>query len=545
MRNIAKEVYNSDLRDNQRHFLNFYDKNHDKNIIAEMPTGSGKSLIAMHIGLNHPDIGTVFIVTPTKDLMKQYERDFGHLDDVMLLAGKNEYNCIEGKEFNLSAESCTHDENKPCDFHYSMDRASSDCCEYSKRINLFSEYKVVVTNYHMMMALIQIKQSKPWHSPLIIWDEGHKFQDIIRDMAGIEYNSARMARITDDDLSDSIYKYIQNDEGNLQNILNELDYYQKLYNTKETISRKRYLERIDKKLRIISQYEYLKPEPYEKEDDNGNRESCIRVIPVDYTQLTKATYAKAAFNHLMMSGTIHYPQMKTDNRLDILEKITGMPMDVIYQTPVEYHFKQENIEKIAPVNLNNIYYNNSNNYNDFKNVYGPLIDLIKEKNVNTMIHFNAMWQCKHMKRALRDLGYKKPVYDFHNGENNTKSKQKIKEDFIRTGGVIVGSSLHEGLDFPGDQLEMVVIGRSKFVPYDELDKFYPGEKDKIPNKIRKIWEGLKLRGVPNIEQEEYRLTTLQQIGRLQRKSDDEGIVVICNHKFIHRSISKDFDKVKI
>ena len=37
MKNIAREIYGSDLRDNQKHFLNFYRLHQNQNIIAEMP----------------------------------------------------------------------------------------------------------------------------------------------------------------------------------------------------------------------------------------------------------------------------------------------------------------------------------------------------------------------------------------------------------------------------------------------------------------------------------------------------------------------------
>ena len=98
-RNIAKEVFNCDFRKNQKHFFEFFIKHENQNIIADAPTGSGKSIIAIQIAINLERPGTVFIVTPTKDLMKQYERDFGHLKDVMLLAGKNEYNCKDFEGF--------------------------------------------------------------------------------------------------------------------------------------------------------------------------------------------------------------------------------------------------------------------------------------------------------------------------------------------------------------------------------------------------------------------------------------------------------------
>jgi len=65
-RNIAKEVYSTDFRENQKHFFKFFNEHENQNIIADAPTGSGKSLIAIQIAINLQRLGTVFIVTPTK-----------------------------------------------------------------------------------------------------------------------------------------------------------------------------------------------------------------------------------------------------------------------------------------------------------------------------------------------------------------------------------------------------------------------------------------------------------------------------------------------
>jgi superfamily II DNA or RNA helicase len=152
------------------HFFDYFIEHSDRNIIADAPTGIGKSLIAIQIGINLERPGTVFVVTPTKDLMKQYERDYGNLEDVMLLADKNEYKCKANPD--LTAELCTHKPNAPCEHNYSK---TKDSCEYSKKISTFMDYKVVVTNYHMMLALIKIRPALQWGCPLIIWDESHKF----------------------------------------------------------------------------------------------------------------------------------------------------------------------------------------------------------------------------------------------------------------------------------------------------------------------------------------------------------------------------------
>ena len=117
----------------------------------------------------------------------------------------------------------------------------------------------------------------------------------------------------------------------------------------------------------------------------------------------------------------------------------------------------------------------------------------------------------------------------------------ILKRFVEIGGCIIGRSLHKGIDFPVKELEVVIIGRSSYVPSSEEDKYYPGTKSRIPNKIRKTWNGLQQRGVKDIEQEEYRLKTLQQIGRLQRTSIDTATVILCNQWTIHKDILKDLE----
>ena len=536
MRNIAKEVHNSDFRENQLHFFNYFKEHENQNIIADAPTGIGKSLIAIQIGINLERPGTVFIVTPTKDLMKQYERDYGSLKDVMLLAGKSEYKCISRPD--LTAELCTHSLRSPCKHNYSL---TKDACEYSKRISTFMDYKVVVTNYHMMLALIKIRPALQWGCPLIIWDESHKFQDIIREMTGIEYNHSRACRIIDEELSEIIYNFFNNVQTPIEEIKTELIPYEEKYNTKEDINKRRWIERLETQLHYRIQYDYLPAEKYEKIISKDERERCIRVIPVDYTSLSRSTFMEAAPQHLMMSGTIHFPQHNEIERLKLIGLITGMEMDHIYETPKKYRFDDRNIIKKAPHNLSMINYRNSRDYNDFKQAYGPLLRFLEKEYRITMIHFNAKWQCENMVHALKDSGYKFPVYNFHEGRNNTETKQHIKKRFIETGGCIIGSSLHEGIDFPGKELEVVIIGRSPYVPRNEEDKYHPSTNRHIPNKIRKTWNGLEQRGVRGIEQEEYRLKTLQQIGRLQRTSSDMGIIILCNQWTIHKDILNDFE----
>ena len=51
MRNIAKEVHDKNFRENQKHFFKYFKEHENQNIIADAPTGIGKSLIAIQIGM--------------------------------------------------------------------------------------------------------------------------------------------------------------------------------------------------------------------------------------------------------------------------------------------------------------------------------------------------------------------------------------------------------------------------------------------------------------------------------------------------------------
>ena len=179
--------------------------------------------------------------------------------------------------------------------------------------------------------------------------------------------------------------------------------YEEKYNTKKDINKRRWIERVEVQLHYRIQYEYLPAEEYEKILSKDQRETCIRVIPVDYTSLSKTTFMEAAPQDLMMSGTIHYPQCKKESkRLELISKITGMKMDFIYETPRKYRFDNSKIVKKAPHNLSLINYRNSRDDKDFKRSYGPLIKYLVNEYRNVMIHFNAKWQCEKMVRHLKN-----------------------------------------------------------------------------------------------------------------------------------------------
>jgi hypothetical protein len=158
----------------------------------------------------------------------------------------------------------------------------------------------------------------------ITFQLSHKFQDIIREMTGIEYNHSRACRIIDEELSEIIYNFFNDVQTPIEEIKTELIPYEEKYNTKEDINKRRWVERLETQLHYRIQYDYLPAEKYEKIISKDERERCIRVIPVDYTSLSRSTFMEAAPQHLMMSGTIHYPQHNEIERLKLIGLITGM-----------------------------------------------------------------------------------------------------------------------------------------------------------------------------------------------------------------------------
>jgi ATP-dependent DNA helicase DinG len=108
----------------------------------------------------------------------------------------------------------------------------------------------------------------------------------------------------------------------------------------------------------------------------------------------------------------------------------------------------------------------------------------------------------------------------------------VSERFRRErGAILLGvQSLWEGVDFPGEALEIVVVAKLPFsVPDDPL--------------VEARAERLRDRGLDpfmNDAVPEAVLRFRQGMGRLIRRADDRGVLVVCDPRLIHASYRGPF-----
>lgn len=177
-----------------------------KNVIVEAPVGSGKSAIAVTLGLKSKDS---YVITPRKSLQNQYFEDFS--SKVYLMKGRGAYPCTYYKhtspprikqvinQINTTGRadlikgefSCAVG---PCKGN---SKIFTDCndhspCPYKKAIEVALDNEVVVHNFH---SFIYQSSFAGYFEPreLLVIDECHEIKGIIRDFATVSIKIPKVA----------------------------------------------------------------------------------------------------------------------------------------------------------------------------------------------------------------------------------------------------------------------------------------------------------------------------------------------------------------
>ena len=144
-----------------------------------------------------------------------------------------------------------------------------------------------------------------------------------------------------------------------------------------------------------------------------------------------------------------------------------------------------------------------------------------------------------MNRFLNRLNIKRKLYIEKRKERQESIMEKIRE-FKEMGGIflsVMGGRLAEGIDFPSEELEIVIIVGIPYPPpsarQQALQKYYD---EKFENGWKYVMEANALRKI------------MQAIGRLIRNENDRGIVIIMDErakrfkKYIEMEEGKDIVK---
>lgn len=164
------------------------------------------------------------------------------------------------------------------------------------------------------------------------------------------------------------------------------------------------------------------------------------------------------------------------------------------------------------------------NYEQF--LAESIYKLTKGIDKQTLVLFNSLETLAHVYGMLRmtDLNEDRKV--LAQGINGSRAKI-IREFNDEENAIVLGAaSFWEGVDFPGDQLEYLIITRLPFrSPEDKLSQLA-----KVTSK--NVFQSFLL--------PDALLTFKQGIGRVIRKSDDRGAVVVLDRRIIDRKYGKQF-----
>lgn len=147
-------------------------------LIAQQPTGSGKSAVAMAVASKKP----IIILTATKMLQDAYANEYS----ADIVKGKTNYKCVHPFYKNMigSVSECVFSK-------VGMQKCPSHSrCRYVVARNKAMRSPKAVLNYHYYLAM-----KKHWPKPhCLILDEAHDLHKLVTDYVGCTITSAKQTK---------------------------------------------------------------------------------------------------------------------------------------------------------------------------------------------------------------------------------------------------------------------------------------------------------------------------------------------------------------
>jgi Rad3-related DNA helicase len=150
-----------------------------ENVVLESPTGSGKSAIAICLGLYYQ---SSFLLTSQKILQDQYIQDYSS-NRVCVLKGRNNYPCKLIPDFTCEDSYCS---TKQCPIKL-------ECCYEIAKQKAVEAY-VALMNYKYFLCITNYTGT---FSPrkLLICDEGHSLDDEILSFVEFSFSSFYLSKL--------------------------------------------------------------------------------------------------------------------------------------------------------------------------------------------------------------------------------------------------------------------------------------------------------------------------------------------------------------
>ncbi|MDE1842926.1 MAG: ATP-dependent DNA helicase [Thaumarchaeota archaeon] len=457
-----------------------------KTIILSAPTGVGKSLIAATLARYY---GSSFIVTASKQLQDQYSKDLKFL---MPVKGKSNFAClrlVEQESLALSdtksaiqrgltcekglCEETTMKDGKKirdvCKFKPKLgepEAVTGDLCHYynQKYRALTSPHSIWnYASYFQLMKFNRKSYSEYVTKPIAIFDEAHKIEDQIIQFIGVDIYNIYL-----NECGINANAYDLTEIGMIVQLLDDLarsysDQLRKLQESRSFALNPDYvlLAKLESRYEKVAnahaemysnKNNFVVNDPFK--DERGNFRS-ISIKPLDISK-----YVKTFFDiehQIFMSATI--------DKESFCENAGLEPSKVGFVDTPRSPFPPDK-RRINFLNTRKLSYSSSKD--DELAVIKKIDDILSQHDSERgLILTSSEKRCSDIKNNLSEKNRRRIRICHSRNENGMTQDEVLQEHSRDENGVLLSSSLWEGVDLKDDLSRFQIIAK---VPYPNLSE---------------------------------------------------------------------------
>lgn len=499
-----------------------------KIIVLSAPTGVGKSLIGATLARH---FGKSFVITASKQLQDQYSKDLKFFSPVK---GKSNFACLklmehQGMPFKDTKQAMQRGltcEKGLCDETVKVKgKEVKEFCKFKPKLGellpgsknpycLYYEQKYhalasdhSLWNYAAYFQLMRYGRkayADYINKPIAIFDEAHKIEDQIIQFIGIDVYNTHM---TECDLDAKNYSL-----GDVEMVMALLSDLAGSYSRqiKELTESRKFQVNPDYMMlaRLESRYERMANARAELElnkdnfvinnpylDERGGLRS-LSIKPLDISN-----YVKTFFDvdiQVFMSATIDKASFCENTGLD--------PSKVAFVDTPKSPFLPDK-RRINFLNVRKLSYSSS--WNDELAVISRIDEILSEHSSERgLILTSSEKRCLDIRNNLSERNRKRIRICHSRNENGLTQDEVIQEHAMDSGGVLLSSSLWEGVDLKDDLSRFQIIAKA---PYPNLSE----KRTKI-----------KMQKFPLWYKSQTLVKLLQGFGRSIRSEDDWAVTYV-------------------
>ena len=241
----------------------------------------------------------------------------------------------------------------------------------------------------------------------------------------------------------------------------------------------------------------------------------LEIVALDPSKITKPIFS-AVYSNIIMSGTLE--------PLESYVKITGMPEDTV-QKAVPSPFPKEHVLTLTCLGVTTTMEQRTPDM--YKKIIKRITEVTKDTPANTGIFTASYGVLDALLKAGVEEAVNKPLLHEERGMKSKENEQLIKhfKSYAQRGGAVLlgvqGGRSSEGADYPGDQMNSVVVVG---VPYAEPTPKVKAQIDYYEKRFPKLGReyGYVL---PALKK------AAQAAGRPIRTLEDKGAIIFLDYRF--------------